>query len=166
MRKRGWGVATLAMIAAACSPQTFADIGTAQAYTKDVVLPAVSSGGVEPLMSDYANKNADPVAQARWLRIYQELGPLQNADEVGCNVVASANMNADLSGTFADCFVQARYAEGAAVVTTRLRKVGDGWKIDALNVNSDVFGRLMDQALDSAKDTTDVVPDAPATPSP
>jgi hypothetical protein len=167
MRQAGPWIA-LAGALAACSPQMFADIGTAQTYTKDIVLPAVPSGGLDPLWSDFALKNSDPATMARLGPIYQKLGPLRSAQEVSCRVTASANTDPALNGIFADCYVDATFENAAAAVTTRLRKVDAGWKLDAVNVNSDLFAKLMEQgaatapAAAAAPDAASVAP-TPAT---
>lgn len=167
MRKAGKWIA-MAGALAACSPQTFADIGTAQTYTKDVVLPAVPSGGLDPLWSDFALKNSDPAAMARLGPIYQKLGALQSAQEVSCRVTASANTDPALTGTFADCSVEATYENAAATVATRLRKVDDAWKLDAVNVNSDLFAKLMEQgaATAPAPEAASVTPTTQPAPAP
>lgn len=161
-----WGVVA-AIFLAGCSPSMFEDIGRAQAFTKDTVLPAIGDGKVEGLLSDYARKTADPEEQARWLRVFQQLGPLKSASDPACNVNSNMNTNADLSGTFATCVAEAVYANGNATVSVRLRKVGDGWQADAVNVNSEYFSKLMEKGIapEAAAPAPAVAPATPALPT-
>lgn len=156
-----WAVAATIFLAG-CSPSMFADVGRAQTFTKETVLPAIGDGKVEGLLSDYGRRTADPDEQARWLRIFQQLGALRSAGDPVCNVRAGVNTNPDMSGTFATCVAEAVYANGNATVTVVLRKVGDGWQADSVNVNSDLFSRLMEKGLDP----TPQEPGAPAAAEP
>lgn len=153
-----WGIVVV-VILAGCSPGVFADLKGVQTYTKETLLPAVGNGSLDGLTSDYFRKTSDPEASARWLRLFKQLGSLQSAGEPNCTVTSGVNTNPDLAGEFATCEVDAVYANGAAHVSARLRKFGEGWKVDAVNVNSDYFGKLMEKAA-----APDVAAPAPATP--
>lgn len=148
---------------AACSPAIFQDAVSAQTFVTAKVMPAVGAGELEPLLSDVAREDADREAQARWLRLFKELGPLVSAGDVSCNAVSQININPKLNGTFANCNGQATYTNGVAVVTVRLRKVGDGWQADSVNVNSDYFAKVMEKGLAPPPDAAAPAPAAPAT---
>lgn len=147
-----------ALLVGACSPTLFADVGSAQSFTVEQVAPAVADGRLEELMSDVGRRTSDPATRARWMRFFQQLGPLKSSGMATCQVTSSFNTNPDLSGEFANCSVDAVYANANARVTVRLRRVGNGWQADMVNVNSDYFAALMEKGAAGAEAPA---PDAP-----
>lgn len=122
----------------------FAEIESAQTFVEEVVLPATTDEKRFALItSDTFKETTSAEQQEKLFQVYAQLGSFKQSEPASCSVVASANTDAKLNGTFANCQVAAEYANGSAIVAVLLRKTGESWLVDGVTINSPLFVELM-----------------------